>query len=143
MANLNKVLLIGRLTREVDLRSLPSGQEVANFGLAINRTYMAGPEGARERREETTFVDCECWGRRAGPIAKYFSKGDPIFIEGRLKFETWDDKQTGAKRSKLLVSVENWEFASSRGGGGGQESAPVGAASGGGGGDLPPDDIPF
>ncbi len=143
MGNLNKVMLMGRLTRDVEVRATPSGQEVAVFGLAINRVYYVGEPGNREKREETTFVDCELWGRRAQALSSYTSKGSPIFIEGRLKLDSWEDRQTGQKRSKLLVSVENFEFIGGRGGGhetsvergGGQAAVSADA--------IPADDIPF
>ncbi|MFK7962166.1 MAG: single-stranded DNA-binding protein [Phycisphaerales bacterium] len=141
MGNLNKVMLMGRLTRDVEVRSTPGGQEVGTFSLAINRVYYVGE--AREKREEVTFIDCEMWGRRVNALAQYTSKGSPIFIEGRLKQDSWEDKQTGQKRSKVLVSVENFEFVGGNGGGGGQgggqRSEPVAAGSGG----VTGDDIPF
>lgn len=116
MANLNKVLLIGNLTRDVELKSTPSGMQVAQFGLAMNRRWNT-PSG--ERKEETTFVDCEAWEKKAENIAKFFSKGKPIFVEGRLKLDTWQDKESGQNRSKLKVVVDNFEFVESKGGGGG------------------------
>ena len=148
MANYNKVLLMGNLTRDIELRHTTSSQAVANIGLAVNRAWTSR-EG--EKREETTFVDCEAWGRTAEVMAQYLSKGRPVFIEGRLKLDQWQDKD-GGNRSKLRVVVENFQFIDSRGGGGGgaggggmSRSAPVGAATGGGEPHQPisEDDIPF
>lgn len=120
----NKVLLMGNLTRDVELKHLPSGsQQVANIGLAVNRKFRT-QDG--QNREEVTFVDCEAWGRTAEVMAQYLSKGRPVFIEGRLKLDTWQDQQ-GNNRSKMRVVVENFQFVDS-GGGGGQ-------GGGGGGGD--------
>jgi len=106
MASLNKVLLIGNLTRDPEVRMLPSGRSVCNFGLAINRNFK---DAEGNRREETTFVDVESFGPRGEALARFFSKGKPIFVEGRLKLNQWES-QTGEKRSKLLVDLENWEF---------------------------------
>ena len=90
MASFNQVILLGNLTRDVELKHTPSNQAVANIGLAMNRQYQTR-EG--ERREETTFVDCEAWGRQAEVMAQYLSKGRPVFIQGRLKLDTWQDQQ--------------------------------------------------
>jgi single-strand DNA-binding protein len=114
MANLNRVLLIGNLTRDPELRQTPKGTAVAQFGIAVNRTFR-GEDG--QSREETTFVDLEAWGKQAETIAKYMSKGRPIFIEGRLKLDQWEDKNGGGKRSKLRVVVENFQVLGSRQGG--------------------------
>ena len=124
MANFNKVYLIGNLTRDPEVRSTPSGQTVVEFGLATNRQYRAGgPDG--ERREEVTFVDIAFWGRAGETIAQYLHKGDPIFIEGRLTFRTWEAKDGGGKRSKLSVTGENFQFLGGRrdGGAGGARSS--------------------
>jgi len=107
MANLNKVMLIGNLTRDVELRSIKSGNSIAQIGLAINRTWQ---DKDGEKQEETTFVDCEAWGKTAEVMAKYLSKGRPVYVEGRLKLDTWDDKETGQKRSKMKVVVESFQF---------------------------------
>lgn len=115
MANLNKVLLIGNLTRDPELRQTPKGTAVAQFGIAVNRTFR-GEDG--QSREEVTFVDLEAWGKQAETISKYMTKGRPIFIEGRLKLDQWEDKNGGGKRSKLRVVVENFQFLGSRQGGG-------------------------
>ena len=121
MANsLNKVMLMGNITRDIELKHIQSNQAVATIGLALNRSWKT-PDG--EKREEVTFVDCEAWGRTAEVIAQYFSKGKPIMIEGRLKLDTWQDKESGANRSKMRVVIENFFFVggSSGGGGGGGE----------------------
>ncbi|MHC4414627.1 MAG: single-stranded DNA-binding protein [Planctomycetota bacterium] len=110
----NKVFLMGNLTRDVELKHTPSNQPVASFGLATNRRYRTR-EG--EDREETTFVDCEAWGRTAEVMSQYLSKGRPVFVEGRLRLDTWQDRE-GQNRSKLRVVVENFQFIDSRGGGG-------------------------
>lgn len=107
MADLNEVRLIGRLTRDPELRSTPGGQYVCTLGLATGRRYK-GPDNVM--REETTFVDITCWGKLAENVSKYMKKGRLIFIGGRLKYDTWDDKQTGQKRSKLTVVAENVQF---------------------------------
>ena len=104
--NLNKVFLSGAITRDVQLKKIASGTSLAEFGLAINRTFMVD----KKKREEVCFVDCQCWGPRGEVIAARLGKGDPIFIEGRLTFSSWDDKQTGAKRSKLTVTVDDFQF---------------------------------
>lgn len=132
MANLNRVLLIGNLTRDPELRVTPKGSSICQFGLAVNRTFK---DGAGQQREETTFIDIEAWGRQGEVISKYCSKGRPLFVEGRLRFDSWDDKNTGQKRSRLSVVLENFQFIGGRGdeqGGGGSSagaSAPAGGAS--------------
>lgn len=169
MASYNKVLLMGNLTRDIEVRSLPSGQQVGNVGLAVNRRWRDTTSG--EMREEVTFVDCEAWGKTAEVMAKFLSKGRPVFIEGRLKLDTWQDKNDGTNKSKLKVVVESFEFVDSKGGegGGGQGGGggggvqtrsmsprPTGARAGGPGGNAPQgqgggqsyekiqeDDIPF
>ena len=112
MAYLNKVFLIGNLTREPELRVTPKGTAVCSFGLAINRQYKTE---SGETNEETTYVDAEAWGRQGELCSKYLSKGSPVMTEGRLKFDSWESK-TGEKRSKLKLVVENVQFLSSRGG---------------------------
>ncbi|RMH10401.1 MAG: single-stranded DNA-binding protein [Planctomycetota bacterium] len=133
----NKVLLMGNLTRDIELRHTSGNQAVANFGLAVNRRFRSG-DG--DMREETTFVDCEAWGKTAETMSRYLHKGRPVFIEGRLKLDTWQDKNDGSNRSKLRVVVENFQFIDSRDGG--TSNANSGSASGQyePGGD---DDIPF
>lgn len=145
MADYNKVLLMGNLTRDVELKFTPSNQQVANFGLAVNRRFKT-KDG--EQREETTFVDCEAWGRTAEVMNQYLGKGKPVFIEGRLKLEQWQDKE-GNNRSKLRVVVENFQFIDSKGGGGqggGGQAEYSGSAAGASQGKHEPideDDIPF
>jgi len=115
MADYNKVLLMGNLTRDIELRHTPSNMAVANFGLAVGRRYRSKDN---ELREETTFVDCEAWGKQAEIMSQYLTKGRPVFIEGRLKLDQWQDKD-GGNRSKLRVVVENFQFIDGGGGGGG------------------------
>jgi single-strand DNA-binding protein len=110
MASLNKVLLIGNLTRDPEVRMLPSGRSVCKFGLAINRSFK---DSEGNNRDETTFIDVESFGPRGEALARFFSKGKPIFVEGRLKLDQWES-QTGEKRSKLRVDLENWEFVGSK-----------------------------
>jgi len=103
---LNKVILAGNITRDIETKFLPSQTAVAEFGLAINRKFKKqdGSQG-----EEVCFVDCQAFAKTAETIAKFFKKGDPIFIEGRLKYESWE--KDGKKQSKIRVMVENWQFA--------------------------------
>ena len=137
MASLNKVMLIGNLTRDPEIRYTPKGTAVAELGLAVNRRYTADNG---EKREEVTFVDVTLWGRTAELAGEYLRKGRPVYIEGRLQLDTWDDKQTGQKRSKLRIVGEEMQFLGGRdegGGGGGGESRGSGGgyrSSGGGGG---------
>jgi single-strand DNA-binding protein len=128
MANYNKVLLMGNITRDIELRHLPtSNTAVAKIGIAVNRKWR---DAAGELKEEVTFVDCEAFGKTAENISKFFSKGKPIFLEGRLKLDTWKDKTDGSNRSKLKVVVDTFEFVESKGGGGGASgSAPARAAA--------------
>lgn len=127
MASYNKVLLMGNLTRDIELRHTNSNLAVANIGIAVNRRYKTA-QG--EEREEVTFVDCEAWGATAEVMAKYLVKGRPVFIEGRLKLDQWQDRE-GNKQSKLRVVVEGFQFIDSRGGGpnGGGDSRAEGRAS--------------
>jgi len=129
MPNLNKVMLMGNLTRDPEIKYTPKGMAVADLGLAINRSYTT-EQG--EKREEVTFVDVELWGRQAEIAGEYLKKGRPVYIEGRLKLDTWDDKQTGQKRSKMRVVGENMQFLGSREGGGGGEGGGSGEGGGGG-----------
>ena len=104
MANFNKVMLMGNVTRDIELRYTPKGTAVADIGLAVNRV-RSGDGG--ERIEETTFVDVTLWGRTAEVAHQYSGKGKPLFVEGRLHMDSWDDKATGQKRSKLKVVADN------------------------------------
>ncbi len=121
MANLNKVMLIGNVTRDPEIKYTPKGSAVTDLGIAVNRVYT--PEGG-EKREETTFVDVTLWGRQAEIAGEYCKKGRSIYIEGRLQLDSWEDKATGQKRSKLRVVGENFQLLGPRpggGGGGGEE----------------------
>jgi single-strand DNA-binding protein len=155
-ASYNKVILMGNLTRDPELRYTPKGTAVAKIGLAVNRQWKSE---SGEQKEEVTFIDVEAWGRQAEVIAQYMKKGSPLFMDGRLKLDTWEDKNTKQKVSKLRVVLENFSFV----GGGNRE----GGGGGGGGGysqrpsshsssapvsapepsepDIPqePDDVPF
>lgn len=106
MPNLNKVMLMGHLTRDVELRNIPGGSSVGNIGIAVSRKWK---DKGGESKEETCFVDCEAWGQTAETIAKYTAKGHPIYLEGRLKLDQWEDKD-GSKRSKIKVVVEQFQF---------------------------------
>jgi single-strand DNA-binding protein len=119
MANVNRVILIGNLTRDPQLKYLPSQTAVAEFGLATNRKFKSA---TGEEREEVCFVDCTAFGRTAEVINQYCQKGKQLYIEGRLKFDSWEDKQGGGKRSKLTVVIENFQFLGGRDGGGGAPS---------------------
>ncbi|HPC62346.1 MAG TPA: single-stranded DNA-binding protein [Verrucomicrobiota bacterium] len=107
MASYNKVILVGNLTRDPELRYTPKGMAIAKLGLAVNRVWRTE---TGETREEVTFVDVDAFSKQAETIAQYMKKGSPILIEGRLRLDTWDDKQTGQKRSKLGVVVEGFQF---------------------------------
>jgi single-strand DNA-binding protein len=107
MANFNKVILAGNLTRDPELRYTPKGTAVAKLGLAINRKWR---DESGQLKEEATFVDVEAFAKTAETIGQYLKKGSPVLIEGRLRLDTWDDKQTNQKRSRLLVVCENFQF---------------------------------
>ncbi|HEU4419159.1 MAG TPA: single-stranded DNA-binding protein [Planctomycetota bacterium] len=151
MANFNKVILMGNLTRDVELRQTQSGMALAKFGMATNRKWSQNGE----QKESTCFVDLTAWGRQAEVLAQYVKKGSQLFIEGRLEYSTWEAKDGGGKRSKLEVVVENFQFigaprGAATGGGGGEEggerrsgrAAPAGGESQAGG-DVDYGDIPF
>jgi len=128
MANLNKVLLLGNVTRDPEVRYTPKGSAVCDLGVAVNRAYTTD---SGEKREEVTFVDVTLWGRTAEVASEYLKKGRPVFIEGRLQMDSWDDKQTGQKRTRLRVVAENMQLLGGRppggadaGGEGRQTSAP-------------------
>lgn len=159
MASFNKVILVGNLTRDPELRYTPKGTAIAKIGLAINRVWT---NDAGEKKEDVTFVDVDVFGRTAENVGQYMRKGRPILIEGRLKLDQWDDKQTGQKKSRLGVVAEVVQFLGSSGAGGEGGGAPAarparppaappapGAPSSeppGEGGDVPPeghDDVPF
>jgi len=145
MASFNRVILMGNLTRDVEIRHLQNGTAVADVGLAVNdrRKNAAG-----EWIEETTFVDITFWGRTAEVAGQYLSKGSPVLVEGRLKQDSWEDKDTGQKRSKIKVVCEKMQMLAARGGSAGSgdsqnsqysEPASAGVSAGG----APQDDIPF
>ncbi|MBL9176213.1 MAG: single-stranded DNA-binding protein [Verrucomicrobiales bacterium] len=155
MASYNKVILLGNLTRDPELRYTPKGTASARLGLAVNRSYKTD---TGETREEVTFVDIDAWGKQAELIAQYLRKGNPLFVEGRLKLDQWDDKTSGQKRSAIRVVMENFQFVGGRAEGrpaGGPPSSghsapasPASAPASGGdsGHDGPPpeeDDVPF
>ena len=119
MANLNKVMLIGNLTRDPELRYTPSGRAVADISLAINRVWV---NDAGQKQEETTFVDVTLWGRQAELAQQYLTKGRGAYVEGRLQMDTWDDKETGKKRSRLKVVGDSLQFLPD-----GRGGAPAGA----------------
>jgi single-strand DNA-binding protein len=133
MANLNKVMLIGNLTRDPELRVTPKGVSVCTFSLATNRKYK---DDAGGEHEEVTYVDVEAWGRYGEAISKYCSRGRPLFVEGRLRLDQWEDKNTKEKRSRMKVVLESFQFL------GGQRPADqqggVGAAA-----PAPEGDVPY
>lgn len=152
MASFNKVILVGNLTRDPELRYTSNGKAIAKIGLAVNRAWTSE---TGEKKEEVTFVDVDMFGRTAENVSQYMRKGSPLLIEGRLRLDQWDDKQTGQKRSKLGVVAEVVQFLGGpRGEGGGASDAPrasrpapapVAAPAGGGEDSGPPadDDVPF
>ena len=126
MANFNKVILIGNLTRDPEVKYTPKGTAVTELGLAVNRVYVAD---SGERREEATFIDVTLWGKQAELAGQYLKKGRPVLIEGRLQTDTWEDKQTGQKRSRLRVVGESMQFldrkSENSGGGGFRSDSPA------------------
>ncbi len=125
MANFNKVILAGNLTRDPQLSYLPSNTPVCEFGLAVNRKWKSQQTG--EMKEEVCFVDCRAFGRQAETISQYMTKGQPFLLEGRLRFEQWESKE-GQKRSRLSVVVENFQFLSGPPGGGNRSGGVRGGA---------------
>lgn len=115
MASFNKVILLGNLTRDPEIKYTPKGTAVARFGLAVNRKWK---NDAGEEKEEVTFIDADAFGKQAETLGQYLKKGSPLFIEGRLKLDQWDDKQTGQKVSKLRVVLESFQFIGGRAEGG-------------------------
>ena len=149
MANFNKVILAGNLTRDPELRYTPKGMAIAKVGLAINRKWKSE---TGEMKEEATFVDVDAFGKTAETIGQYLKKGRPILIEGRLRLDQWEDKQSGQKKSKLGVVMETFQFLDSGGGGRGGDAseapaarpaAPSAPAPDGGDAEPPHDDVPF
>lgn len=127
MANYNKIILVGNLTRDPQLRFLPSQMAVVDFGLAVNHKYKTA-QG--EEREEVCFVDCSAFGKQAEVINQYCRKGKQLLVEGRLKYETWEDKQGGGKRSKHKVVIDGFQFLGGRDGAGAAPGAPADAGGG-------------
>jgi len=121
MASFNKVILMGNLTRDPELRYTPKGTPIAKVGLAVNRVWRTE---AGEQREEVTFVDVDIFGRTAENVGQYMRKGRPLLVEGRLKLDQWDDKNTGQKRSRLGVVAESVQFL------GGRDDRPAGGGGG-------------
>lgn len=107
MANLNRVFLIGNLTRDPECRYTPKGTAVCEIGLAVNRVWN---DDQGQRREECCFIDVTFWSKQAETIGQYCTKGKSLFVEGRLQLDTWDDRETGQKRTKLRVVGENFQF---------------------------------
>lgn len=151
MASFNKVILLGNLTRDPEVRYTPKGSAVCDLGIAVNRQYTLD---SGEKREEVTYVDVVLWSRLAEIAGEYLKKGRPVFIEGRLQLDTWDDKQSGQKRSKLRVIGETMQLLGGRppGTGGGAAESGEGKESRGGkttpppkpaGGEPDDDEIPF
>ncbi len=124
MPSLNKVMLMGNLTRDPELRVTPKGTPICQFALAINRKFKMD---SGESREEVIFVEVEAWGKQGETIAKYVTKGRPLFVEGRLRLDQWEDKNTKEKRSRMKVVLEQFEFlGDGRAGGGPSGGAPSG-----------------
>ena len=121
MASFNKVILLGNLTRDPEVRYTPKGSAVCDLGIAVNRVYTTD---SGERREEVTYVDVVLWARLAEIAGEYLKKGRPVFIEGRLQMDQWDDKQTGQKRTRLRVVGESMQLLGSRPGGAGGAEGP-------------------
>jgi single-strand DNA-binding protein len=122
MASFNKVILAGNLTRDPELRYTPKGTAVARFTLAVSRTWT-GEDG--QKKEEVSFIDIDAWGRQGEVIAQYMKKGRPFLVEGRLKQDTWEDKNTKQKVSKLKVVLESFSFIDSNRGDAGAGGAPA------------------
>ena len=149
MANFNKVILMGNLTRDIELRHTQGGMAIAKFGMAINRKTSSQ---SGEARETTCFVDCTAFGKSAELLQQYVRKGSPLFVDGRLEFSSWEAKDGGGKRNKLEVVVENFQFMGGGnreggGGGGGGErrggGRPAQEGAAGTGGEVDYGDIPF
>jgi single-strand DNA-binding protein len=121
MPSLNKVLLMGNLTRDPELRVTPKGTPICQFSLAINRQFKME---SGESREEVIYVDVEAWGKQGETIAKYCTKGRPLYVEGRLRLDQWEDKNTKEKRSRMKVVLEQFQFLGDGRGGGGSTAAP-------------------
>ncbi len=148
MSSFNKVILMGNLTRDPELRALPSGQQVASFALATNRTYK-DKNGAKQ--EATEFHNIVAFGKQADVIGQYLKKGRPVFVEGRIQTRSWDDKSTGEKKYRTEVVIENFQFGASAGPGGDRGTGAPATKGGTGKAEeveypeeqISPDDIPF
>jgi single-strand DNA-binding protein len=151
MASFNKVILVGNLTRDPEIRYTPKGSAVADIALAVNRNYTLE---TGEKREEVTYVDVVLWARLAEIAGEYLKKGRSVLIEGRLQMDTWDDKQSGQKRTKIRVVGENMQMLGSPRGGAGGDAGESSGGSRSGGASAPPsakgasaepddDEIPF
>jgi len=127
MGDFNKVMILGRLTRDPEVRFTPSGTPVCDLGLAVGRRIGGGDSG-QERREETTYIDVTLWNRQAELAGQYLAKGRELFVEGRLTMDSWEDKNTGQKRTKLKVVCENMQFIGGGGGGNNNNYGNQGAA---------------
>lgn len=127
MPSLNKVMLMGNLTRDPELRVTPKGTPICQFSLAINRQFKME---SGETREEVIYVDIEAWGKQGETIAKYCTKGRPLFVEGRLRLDQWEDKNTKEKRSRMKVVLEQFQFLGDGRGGGGGGGERAGGSSG-------------
>jgi single-strand DNA-binding protein len=128
MASFNKVILVGNLTRDPQVKYTTGGTAFTEIGLAVSRQWF--DKQANQKKEETTFVDITLWGRTAEIAGEYLAKGRPVLIEGRLQLDSWDDRETGQKRSKLRVVGENMTMLGSRGDSGGGGGAPAGGGGG-------------
>jgi single-strand DNA-binding protein len=141
MASFNKVILIGNLTRDIELKHLPKGTAVCNLSLAVNRRWKTE---SGEEKEDVYFAECKAFGKQAETIAQYVKKGHPLMVEGRLTREEWDDKKTGEKRSTTRIMIETFQFLKGRDEGAApasrRETAPAAAAPKP---DLDADDLPF
>jgi len=138
MASYNKVILVGNLTRDVELKYTAKGTAIARISLAMNRKWKTE---AGEEKEEVTFAECDAFGRTAEVIGQYLSKGKPILVEGRLKLDTWQDKNTNQTRNRLGVVIESFQFLGSKGAGSSSASKPDRAPAKEA--DLEEDDVPF
>lgn len=138
MASFNKVILVGNLTRDVEVRYTQGGTAVAEMGMAVSRQWF--DKQSNQKKEETTFVDVTLWGRTAEVAGEYLAKGRPVLIEGRLQLDTWDDKETGQKRSKLKVVGESLQMLGSKPSGQ-QKNEPLSENSPDP--TFPSDDVPF
>lgn len=127
MASFNRVILLGNLTRDPQVKYIPNGSAVAELGLAVSRTWFDKQQN--QKREETTFVDITLWGRQAEIAGEYLSKGRAVLIEGRLQLDSWEDKESGKKRSKLRVVCENMTMVGGGGGAGGGGGGGTGGGS--------------